>query len=71
VVALHTGIAIVIAVGLIIWLKVDPVISPNPMSSPTSVMISPKPTAIASIVPVKPRTDRSVSPLRRSVPQAA
>ncbi len=26
-VALHTGIAIVIAVGLIIWLKVDPVIS--------------------------------------------
>jgi gluconate:H+ symporter, GntP family len=27
VVALHTGIAIVIAVGLIIWLKVDPVIS--------------------------------------------
>jgi gluconate:H+ symporter, GntP family len=27
VVALHTAIAIVIAVGLIIWLKVDPVIS--------------------------------------------
>ena len=84
-VALHTGIAIVIAVGLIIWLKVDPVISLLLASlylglasgvgftgtiEAIAVGFGEIMTEVGLLIGVR-RTDRSVSPLRRSVPQAA